>query len=143
MSLSSHLLDTFEDRKPPPHLLNHRPLQGGFHPNRAGNTGVAGPSNPHNPHASEYNAAIHPPRGPPEPWMGGHGRAVTPPWVNGGSSNGTGYSGQGGQNEGPRGRFTPWSEEKIAQLQVRLQRKLGPEYVSQKPGMGAGGNKIT
>ena len=39
-------------------------------------------------------------------------------------------------------RLTPWSEEKLAQLQVRLQRKLGPEYIANRPGPG-GGPKLT
>lgn len=33
-------------------------------------------------------------------------------------------------------RFSQWSEEKVAALQVRLARKLGPEYVTQRPGPG-------
>lgn len=36
------------------------------------------------------------------------------------------------------GRFTSFSEEKVATLQARLQRKLGPEYVTQRPGPGGG-----
>lgn len=36
------------------------------------------------------------------------------------------------------GRFTTWSEEKVATLQVRLSRKLGPEYITQRPGPGGG-----
>lgn len=36
------------------------------------------------------------------------------------------------------GRFTTWSEEKVANLQVRLTRKLGPEYITQRPGPGGG-----
>jgi recombination DNA repair RAD52 pathway protein len=35
-------------------------------------------------------------------------------------------------------RFSAWSEEKIATLQSRLARKLGPEYVTQRPGPGGG-----
>lgn len=34
--------------------------------------------------------------------------------------------------------FTPWSEDKVATLQVRLQKKLGPEYVTQRAGPGGG-----
>lgn len=35
--------------------------------------------------------------------------------------------------------FTGWSEEKVASLQSRLQKRLGPEYVSQRVGHGGGG----
>ena len=48
-------------------------------------------------------------------WMMGHGTQMT-----------------GG------GGFTKWSEEKVAALQVRLARKLGPEYITQRPGPGGG-----
>ena len=34
--------------------------------------------------------------------------------------------------------FSRWSEEKIAALQVRLTKRLGPEYVTQRPGPGGG-----
>ncbi|ORY25756.1 hypothetical protein BCR39DRAFT_560930 [Naematelia encephala] len=36
-------------------------------------------------------------------------------------------------------RFTQWSEERVASLQSRLQRKLGPEYVTQRSGPSGGG----
>lgn len=39
---------------------------------------------------------------------------------------------------GGPGRFTQWSEERVATMQARLQRKLGPEYVSTRPGPGGG-----
>lgn len=35
-------------------------------------------------------------------------------------------------------RFSQWSEEKVATLQARLARKLGPEYVTQRPGPAGG-----
>ena len=35
-------------------------------------------------------------------------------------------------------RFSQWSEEKVATLQARLSRKLGPEYVTQRPGPSGG-----
>ncbi len=41
----------------------------------------------------------------------------------------------------PISRFSQWSEEKVANLQARLSRKLGPEYVTQRPGP-AGGPKL-
>ncbi|GMK55457.1 hypothetical protein CspeluHIS016_0205130 [Cutaneotrichosporon spelunceum] len=36
-------------------------------------------------------------------------------------------------------QFTTWSEEKVATMQARLQRQLGPEYVTQRTGHGGGG----
>ncbi|KAK4687132.1 DNA repair and recombination protein RAD52, partial [Tremellales sp. Uapishka_1] len=53
-------------------------------------------------------------------------RSNNEPWMN---QHGTG--GQGG-------RFTQWSEEKVASLQARLSRKLGPEYITQRAGPGGG-----
>lgn len=38
-------------------------------------------------------------------------------------------------------RFTQWSEERVAMMQSRLNKKLGPEYISQRP--GGGGSKFT
>lgn len=38
-------------------------------------------------------------------------------------------------------RFTQWSEERVAMMQARLNKKLGPEYISQRP--GGGGSKFT
>lgn len=35
-------------------------------------------------------------------------------------------------------RVTPWSEEKIDELQDRLRLKLGPEFITQRPGPGGG-----
>jgi DNA repair and recombination protein RAD52 len=37
------------------------------------------------------------------------------------------------------GSFSPWSEEKVATLQARLSKQLGPEYVTQRAGHGGGG----
>ncbi|ORX39675.1 hypothetical protein BD324DRAFT_614563 [Kockovaella imperatae] len=83
---------------------------------------------------SVYRAG-HPPQ-PPQPfqtpvnttmndgdssWMMGHGMSSQ-------------VSGMGG--------FTKWSEERVAALQVRLARKLGPEYVTQRPGP-SGGPKLS
>lgn len=45
------------------------------------------------------------------------------------------------RRENPNG-FTAWSEEKVAQLQSRLSKRLGPEYVATRPGPG-GGSKLT
>ena len=38
--------------------------------------------------------------------------------------------------------MTEESAKKIAELQVKLNKKLGPEYISQRPGPG-GGPKLT
>lgn len=35
-------------------------------------------------------------------------------------------------------QFTAWSEDKVATLQARLQKRLGPEYVTQRAGPGGG-----
>lgn len=45
--------------------------------------------------------------------------------------------GMGFGSPGP-GRFTQFSEEKVATLQSRLAKKLGPEYITQRPGPGGG-----
>lgn len=36
---------------------------------------------------------------------------------------------------------TQWSEERVHQIQARLARKLGPEYITQRPGPG-GSSKL-
>ena len=46
------------------------------------------------------------------------------------------HHGQASPN--PAGSFSRWSEEKIAALQVRLNNKLGPEFIAQRPGPGGG-----
>ena len=58
-------------------------------------------------------------------WMAGHGPSFISAF---------------GQTQmiGGSGRFSQWSEEKVASLQARLARKLGPEYVTQRPGPGGG-----
>ncbi|WVQ71460.1 hypothetical protein IAR50_000997 [Cryptococcus sp. DSM 104548] len=53
-------------------------------------------------------------------------------------------NGSFGFGNGPNGTFTStqrgfasqWSEDRIEQIQARLKRKLGPEYVTQRPGPG-------
>lgn len=47
------------------------------------------------------------------------------------------WGGSGGGNGLPS---SPWSEERIAQLQARLQRKLGPEYVDSR---SSGGGQVS
>lgn len=57
-----------------------------------------------------------------------------------GSHHGSQMPGFGfGSQAGPR--FTQWSEERVAMMQARLNKKLGPEYISQRP--GGGGSKFT
>lgn len=40
-----------------------------------------------------------------------------------------------------QGFATQWSEERVHQIQARLARKLGPEYITQRPGPG-GSSKL-
>jgi hypothetical protein len=76
-------------------------------------------------------------------------RPQTPLYIKSESYFNPGYDNYGGdpdqtwmtdQSAGPSrgGRMGAWSEEKVAQLQVRLARKLGPEYVNTRPGPGGG-----
>ena len=98
MSLSNHLVDTYE-RKP---VIPPRP------PSR--------PSYPPNPSlATPFGDRT---LDADSSWMSGHG----------------GFAGSSTTMSG----FSRWSEERIASLQVRLARKLGPEYVTQRPGPGGG-----
>ncbi|RXK39941.1 hypothetical protein M231_02736 [Tremella mesenterica] len=73
-------------------------------------------------------------------WMSHHGS------VSGaGMSFGTAYasgSAFGQPSQGFGAKFTQWSEEKVATLQARLAKKLGPEYITQRPGP-AGGPKLS
>ena len=125
--LPTHILDVYEDRKP----LDHPALQTPIHnPPQyyqsadPSNLGQAGPSrimaNPgHN--AGGMSGA----EGEEGSWLSNHGM----PWW------------MAAPRELPS-RLTPWSMEKIAQLQVRLAKRLGPEYVATRPGPG-GGPKLT
>ncbi|WVW83409.1 hypothetical protein I302_105428 [Kwoniella bestiolae CBS 10118] len=56
---------------------------------------------------------------PDQSWISHHGQ---PSFMPGSSTQGN----------------TSWSEERIQMLQARLARKLGPEYVTQRPGPGGG-----
>lgn len=40
-----------------------------------------------------------------------------------------------------QGFASQWSEERVHQIQARLARKLGPEYITQRPGPG-GSSKL-
>lgn len=77
-------------------------------------TPVRPPFRPFLPPQPELRSSMN----PDESWMSSHGF----PSSTGGPS-----------------RFTQWSEDKIAQLQTRLARKLGPEYVTQRQGPAGGG----
>lgn len=92
MSLSAHLVDQYEDRKPiiPPHL---RP-------------GLR----PESPNPMQVK------QDPDQSWYSNHGNTSA-------------------QMSGFR---TSWSQDKLEQLQARLARKLGPEYITQRPGPGGG-----
>jgi hypothetical protein len=94
MSLSAHLVDQYEDRKPmiPPYLR----------PNQQGDP---------NPNPMQVK------QDPDQSWYTNHGDTSM-------TSN--------------TSRVTTWSEERVEQLQARLRRKLGPEYVTQRPGPGGG-----
>ncbi|OCF35315.1 hypothetical protein I317_07438 [Kwoniella heveanensis CBS 569] len=52
----------------------------------------------------------------------------------GGGGGGAGNQSYFGSTQG----VSSWSEERVQQLQARLARKLGPEYVTQRPGPGGG-----
>lgn len=57
-----------------------------------------------------------------------------------GSHHGSQMMGFGYATQAPP-RFTQWSEDRVARMQARLNKKLGPEYISQRP--GGGGSKFT
>ncbi|KAL7422156.1 DNA repair protein rad52 [Cryptotrichosporon argae] len=131
MTLSTYLLDQLAtmDQKPnmgppdwplqTPHVNAHVPLTAQT-PFRPSVNGVGTPQPMSAPDGSQWGAQ--------------HGM---PPWMMGFMSMMASVSGQGGGGHRPGG-FTPWSEAKVATLQARLQRKLGPEYVTQRPGPGGG-----
>ncbi|WRT66896.1 uncharacterized protein IL334_003860 [Kwoniella shivajii] len=111
MSLSSRLIDAYEDRKlplpegiqspfrRPPHLaLPRSSTPQARSGQRDNNFGMMDPD------AS---------------WMSNHGQQS---FMGPSSTQGT----------------SSWSEERIQMLQARLARKLGPEYVTQRPGPGGG-----
>lgn len=92
MSLSAHLVDQLEEKKP-----NINPY------NRS--------NQPQNPNPMQVK------QDPDQSWYSNHGDTSM-------QSNAC--------------RVTTWSEERVEQLQARLRRKLGPEYVTQRPGPGGG-----
>ncbi|WVF72386.1 hypothetical protein IAT40_007201 [Kwoniella sp. CBS 6097] len=107
---SSRLIDEYEDRKPQYQAQAQTP---GYRPPH-----LALPrfSTPHSRPGSRG-----PMMDPNESFMSGAGGNQS--FFGGGSST------QGASQ---------WSEERIQQLQARLARKLGPEYVTQRPGPGGG-----
>jgi len=67
--------------------------------------------------------------------------SMSTPFVNRTMDSDTSWMSHGGAANttlGGPSRFSQWSEEKVAALQVRLAKKLGPEYVTQRPGPGGG-----
>lgn len=135
MSLANHLLETYEDRKlmhPPQSVQRLSTVQ----PNAGMQNSKAGPSTTHHganaAHGQQHQAQMGGGMG-----MGGGG---------GMEGDGNGWANHGmpwwmampPHLRAPQQSLTPWSEERIAQMQVRLARKLGPEYVTQRPGPGGG-----
>ncbi|WWC69695.1 uncharacterized protein I206_103638 [Kwoniella pini CBS 10737] len=119
MSLSAHLIEQFEERKPfigdlsssfarPSHLAIPR-----------SSTPSARPSSRH--------FTPYPKMDPDESWISHHGQDQMQQSAFAGPSN------QGN---------TQWSEERIQMMQGRLRKKLGPEYISQRQGP-AGGGKLS
>lgn len=92
MSLSAHLVDQYEDKKP-----------------------IISPYLRQNQHGNPNPMQVK--QDPDQSWYTNHGDTSM-------SSNAS--------------RVTTWSEERVEQLQARLRRKLGPEYVTQRPGPGGG-----
>ncbi|WWC61378.1 uncharacterized protein I303_103960 [Kwoniella dejecticola CBS 10117] len=119
MSLSAHLIEQYEDRKPfigdlsssfarPPHLAIPRSSTPSARP----------PSRSVN---------QYPKMDPDQSWMSHHGQEqVQQPSFAAPSNQGN----------------TQWSEERIQMMQARLRKKLGPEYISQRQGP-AGGGKLS
>jgi hypothetical protein len=113
MTLASHLLSAM-DPNTAPIQTPHRP---GYHQAYTAQTPrsvVAGND------GSQFGAH-HGSFPPPSPWAmlgdggGGFGYGMPTP-----------------------GRFTEWSADRVSTMQARLQRRLGPEYVTTRPGPGGG-----
>ncbi|WWC85234.1 uncharacterized protein L201_000095 [Kwoniella dendrophila CBS 6074] len=112
MSLSDRLIEAYEDRKPslsdlPPTF--QRPAHLAI---PRSSTPLARPPSRNFGNLNGMN--------PDESWMSHHGGQQSFMSVPPGSTQGT----------------SSWSEERIQMLQARLRRKLGPEYVTQRPGPG-------
>lgn len=144
-NLSGHIIRSHEDSKPPGHLLHqpglkqqpqrpHRPPGQQAESSRAIHSGSSHQSvrytsmnatsngyqaqGSHHHHQQQHQQPPY--AGPAEGWMANHGVPwwmVPPPNVS---------------------TVTPWSEEKIDELQDRLRLKLGPEFITQRPGPGGG-----
>jgi len=121
MTLSAHLLNSYNGTMDP----NSVPIQTPQRPGMNGsnnNTGTTPNSYRHQPFHADL---VHGKDGsqfgahhgiPPSPWGGTYMAPPTP----------------------MPGRFTPWSEDKVAMMQARLAKRLGPEYVATRPGPGGG-----
>lgn len=130
--LPGHVLDTYEDRKPnissiPPAFANAKYNPPQFY--QTTGASIAGT------HAGPLRSISGPMEGTGQAGVGGEGEEGS--WM---STHGLPWW-MAPQREMPS-RLTPWSEEKLAQLQVRLARRLGPEYLATRPGPG-GGPKLT
>lgn len=133
--LPGHLINTYEDRKSYPNPdLPPQSIQTSFSSTKM--NAQAGPSRTGPAPSSRYVPHPQPVKTEEDGWVNNHGM---PWWLT--AMMGAASAGQEGAPE-MRPRTTPWSEERIAQLQVRLSKRLGPEYVAQRPGPG-GGPKLT
>ncbi|KAK8870001.1 hypothetical protein IAR55_000571 [Kwoniella newhampshirensis] len=117
MSLSAHLVEAYEQKQPQPQPLPlHRPL-----------TPLQRPAHLAIPHHST-----------PLQRMNNRAFGMDP-------NESAWFSQHGGCGGGPNQSFSTqmggvsqWSEERIQMLQARLAKKLGPEYVTTRPGPGGG-----
>jgi DNA repair and recombination protein RAD52 len=118
MTLSSHLIANMDPRKAPiqtPQQPGTRSSANGYHPQPYTATPGPAPMLQGN-DGSQFGAH--------------HGTPATPAWHT---------QGGGGYGMPSPGRFTSWSEERVAMMQSRLQKRLGPEYVTTRPGPSGGG----
>ncbi|WVQ78161.1 hypothetical protein IAT38_000242 [Cryptococcus sp. DSM 104549] len=133
MSLSSRLIDLYEESKSsiPPSLLSQTSY------NRNTRPSIASRSAPRQKPSLANRVNASPVRTPvrmnpnDSSWMSGHG-----------DQSFHSFGGQSFATSTQRGYASQWSEERIHQIQARLARKLGPEYVTQRPGPG-GSTKLS
>lgn len=128
MTLSAHLVETFQAHVapvPPQLLRSFAPAPAPVGP------ALPPPDLPAVPPApvprQSYTMAD-----PDQTWYSNHG-AAGPSTSMSMASTSMGMGGPAGS------RFSQWSEEKVARMQARLARKLGPEYVSTRQGPAGGG----
>ncbi|WWD15720.1 hypothetical protein CI109_100142 [Kwoniella shandongensis] len=117
MSLSAHLVEFYEQRQPQPipQLPLHRPLTPLQRPAHLAIPSHSTPLQRMNNRAFGMGMGVDPNE---SSWLSQHG-------------------GGGNQSFSTQiGGVSQWSEERIQMLQARLARKLGPEYVTTRPGPG-------